>query len=167
MARLVILALCAEFAAPLPAAAAVLDDFLARDYTVAAATRLPGSFTGCIRQHRLVFADGSVFACARTKAQTAYEPRVTIFRLGGGPPSAVLVGSHVLAGQLLRLRLHEYAVPLRMNADPLGGVPAKPSAALQPLRATPSITAIMQMQDAPLAQQAQITSLARQDRLRR
>lgn len=167
MARLAILAVSAGFAAPLPAAAAVLDDFLAHDYTVAAATRFPGSFTGCIRQHRLVFADGSVFACARTEAQTAFEPRVTIFRLGGGQPSVALIGSHVLAGQLLRLRLHDYAVPLRMNADPLGGTPAAASAALQPLRPLPSINILAQQQNAPLSQLAQASRPARQNSLRR
>ena len=91
MIRLAMLPLV--LAMPWPARAAVLDEFLARGYGIAAATVLPGSFTGCVRQHRLLFADGSVFACARTMAQTAYEPRVYILRLGGEPPSVMLVGS--------------------------------------------------------------------------
>ena len=143
----------------------MLDDFLARDYAIVAATRIPGSFSGCVRQHRLVFADGSVFACARTEAQLAYEPRVTILRLGGGPPSVVLVGSHVLAGELLRLRLHDYTVPLRMNATPLTEVVPKPSTALQPLGASPSINVVTQQLNAPLSeQQAHLPQPARKIR---
>ena len=42
-----------------------------------------------------------------------------MLRLGGDPPSVVLVGSRVMAGQLLRLKLHDYPVPLRMNPEPL------------------------------------------------
>ncbi len=133
----------------------MLDDFLDRGYTVAAATRLPGAFNGCVRQHRLVFADGSVFACARTAGQTAFEPRVLILRVDGEPPSVVLVGSAVLAGELQRLRLHDYPVPLRMNADPLVER-AGPSLALQPVRAVPSLNVLDRALNAPLPdQQAQ------------
>ncbi len=165
MVRLAALALIFGFGAPLPAAAAVLDDFLGRGYAIVAATRIPGSFNGCVHQHRLVFADGSVFACARTEAQLAYEPRVTILRLDGGPPSVVLVGSHVLAGELLRLRLHDYTVPLRMDATPLTEVAAKPSTALQPVRALPSIDVLTQQQNAPLSeQQARLPQPARKIR---
>ncbi len=134
------------------ACAASLDDLLDRGYTVVAATRLPGAFNGCVRQHRLVFADGSVFACAQNAGQTAFEPRVLILRLGGEPPSVVLVGSAVVAGELLRLRLHDYPVPLRMNADPLDGA-AGPSMALQPLRAVASLNVLDRALNAPLAEQ--------------
>ena len=136
-----------------PATAATLDDLLARGYTIAAATRMPGSFTGCVRQNRLVFADGSAFACARTQAQTAYEPRVYILRFGGDPPSVVLAGSTILAGELLRLRLHDYPVPLRMNPDPLVEQPTQPAGALQAIGSIPSINTLTQQQNAPLSQQ--------------
>ena len=158
-------ALTVALGAPWQAMAAVLDDFLSHDYTVVAATRVPGSFTGCIRQHRLVFADGSVFACARTEAHIAYEPRVTILRLAGGPPSVVLVGSHILAGELLRLHLHDYPVPLRMTANPLVTLPARPSGALQPTGATPSINVLTQQQNTSISQQqAQLPQPARKFR---
>ena len=153
MSRLATLALILGLGVPSGGQAAVLDDFLAQGYTVVAATRVPGSFTGCVRQHRLAFADGSVLACARTVAQTAYEPRVTILRLGAGPPSVVLAGSSVLAGQLLRLGLHDYPVPLRMNPDPLGDRPATPSTALQPLQPIPSINDLTKQQNASVSQQ--------------
>ena len=114
---------------------------------------MPGSFAGCVRQRRLLFADGSVFACARTQAQTAYDPRVYVLRLGADPPSVVLAGSAVLAGELLRLRLHDYAVPLRMNPDPLAEQPIEPAGALQPNGAIPSVNTLTQQQNAPLSQQ--------------
>ena len=133
-----------------PAHAATLDDLLAKGYTVAAATRLAGSFGGCVRQRQLRFADGSVFACAGTKAQTAYEPRIVILRLAGEPPSVVLAGSAVLAGQLLRLGVHGYPVPLRMNPDPLPERHGLPAATLQPLGPIPSINAVTARQNVPL-----------------
>ena len=148
--RSAVLAACLAAA---PAHAVLLDDLLSRGYTVATATRLPGSFGGCIRQHQLVFADGSVFACSTTKAQTAYEPRITILRLGGDPPSVVLAGSSVLAGQLLRLRSHPYPVPLRMNADPLPERHDLPATALQPIGAIPGIDTVTRRQNAPLSLQ--------------
>ena len=145
--------LVATVAAPPPARAAVLDEFFDRGYTIVAATTLPGSFTGCARQQRLTFADGSVFACARNSSQTAYEPRVYILALRGERPSVVLVGSRVQSGQLLRLRSRDYAVPLRMNADPLTEPPPVPSVALQPTGPVPSINTVTQQQDEPLSEQ--------------
>ncbi len=136
-----------------PARAVLLDDLLDHGYTVAAATRLPGAWSGCVRQHRLVFADGTVFACARTAGQTGFEPRVYILRLGGGPPSVVLVGAAVLAGELLRLQLHDYAVPLRVNPDPLPNQLTASPDALQPTGAIPSINTLTARQHAPLQQQ--------------
>ncbi len=153
MLRAVILILLASFAAPRTAQAAVLDEFFARGYSIVASTTLPGSFTGCIRQRKLVFADGSIFSCARNTAQTAYEPRVYILRLGSDPPSVILVGSHPLPGELLRLQLHDYPVPLRMNADPLAARPAAPAYALQPIGPIPSIDTLTQQQNAPLSEQ--------------
>ena len=153
MPRFALAALLTGLCLAQPAGAATLDDLLSRGYAIAAATRIPGSFTGCVRQHRLVFADGSVFACARTQAQTAYEPRVYILRLGGDPPSVVLAGSAILAGELARLRLHDYAVPLRMNPDPLAQQASQPAGALQPNAAIPSINTLTRQQNAPLSQQ--------------
>ena len=106
-----------------------------------------------MRQRRLVFADGSVFACARTQAQTAYDPRVYVLRLGADPPSVVLAGSAVLAGGLMRLRLHDYAVPLRMNPDPMADPPTRPAGAVQPNGPIPSVNTLTQQQSAPLSQQ--------------
>ena len=137
----------------LPAHALVLDDLLSRGYTIAAATRLPGAWGGCIRQQRLTFADGTVFACANTAGQTAYEPRVYILRLGGGPPSVALIGSAVLAGELLRLKLHDYAVPLRMNPNPMPDHAGADPGSLQPTGAIPSINTITQQRNAPLQRQ--------------
>lgn len=151
--KIAVAALCLVLAPFQPGRAAVLDDFLAQGYAIVAATTLPGSFTGCVKQRRLVFADGSVFACARTAAQTAFGPRVYILRTAGDPPSVVLVGAFVQAGELLRLKLHDYPVPLRMNADPLPLHHATPATAVQPLGAVPSINTVMQMQHAPLQQQ--------------
>ena len=153
MLRLAAAALLAASGAPRAAHAALLDEFLARGYSIVAATVLPGSFTGCVRQHRLVFGDGSIFACARTAAQVGYNPRVYILRLEGAPPSVVLVGARVQAGELLRLQLHEYPVPLRMNADPLAQTPPAPAFALQPIAPVPSINTVTQQQNAPLSEQ--------------
>ena len=151
MMRIVALAMACLVTAP--AQAAVLDDFLSRGYTIVASTRWPGSFGGCVRQQRLVFADGSAFACARTQAQTAYEPHVYMLRLGGDPPSVVLVGSAVLAGQLLRLRSHDYPVPLRMDAAPLPELHSPPGRVIQPLGPIASINTVTSRQNAPLARQ--------------
>jgi hypothetical protein len=153
MVRFAVFTLVIGFGVPGLAGAATLDDFFARGYTVAASTTLAGNFTGCVRQHRLEFADGSVFACARTMAQIAYAPRVYILRLGGDAPSVVLVGSRVQAGELLRLRLHDYPVPLRMDPDPQLSGPAPPGLALAPVGPIPSIDTLMQQQNAPLSAQ--------------
>jgi hypothetical protein len=115
----------------------VLDELLGRGYVVEAATTLPGPFTGCLRQHQLVFADGSVFACARNGSQLAVTPRAYILGLPGAPPSVVLLGSVILPGELLRLRQHVYSLPLRMNASPLPGAPGLTTMANQPIKALP------------------------------
>ena len=153
MVRIAAFTLLAACVVPSVAGAATLDEFFARGYTVAASTTLAGNFTGCIRQHRLEFADGSVFSCARTTAQIAYEPRVYILRLGGDPPSVLLVGSRVLGGELLRLRQHDYPVPLRMIADPQLTGPAVPGLALAPIGPIPSINMLTQQRNAPLSEQ--------------
>jgi hypothetical protein len=153
MVRIAAFTLAAMVGAPCVAGAATLDDFFARGYTVAASTTLAGNFTGCVRQHRLLFADGSVFACARTTAQIAYDARVYILRLGGDPPSVVLVGSRVMTGELLRLQQHDYPVPLRMNAEPQLGGPVAPGLALAPVGPIPSINTLTQQQNAPLSEQ--------------
>ena len=145
--------LAGAFATPQAARPAGRGEVLARGYSIVAATVLPGSFTGCVRQHRLAFADGSIFACARTAAQAGYDPRVYILRLQGAPPSVVLVGARVQAGELLRLQLHDYPVPLRMNADPLAAPPPDPGLALQPVAPLPSIDTLTRQQNAPLSEQ--------------
>lgn len=118
-----------------PALGQALDDYLVRGYSVAAATRLNGPYGGCARGQRLVFADGSVFLCGRTVSQQGFAPRVTILRLAGEPPSVLLIGARPYAGQLVRLRLHDYTVPLRMRVAPWPPAPAAPVAALAPGRA--------------------------------
>lgn len=119
-----------------------------------------GAWAGCVRQHRIVFADGTVFACARTAAQTGFEPRVYVLRLGGGPPSVVLVGSAVLAGELLQLGLDPFAVPLRVDASPLPEAPANLPGALAPVGAIPSINLLNGQQHASLQQQRTLLPVA-------
>ena len=152
MGRTAILGLLLAALPAVPASAVSVDDLLAHGYSVAAATRLAGLWTGCVRQHRLSFADGSVFACARTQAQTGYEPRVTVLRRGGDPPSVVMVGSTVLSGELLRFKLHDYAVPLRMDGNPLPASASATPGALSPTGSIPSLNTVTEQLNGPLPQ---------------
>ena len=149
------LLLAALLASAMPSKAAALDDYLAHGYQIVAATVLPGSFGGCVRHNRLVLADGSVFSCAATSSQVAFDPRVLILQLGGDTPSVALIGSQPYAGELLRLRGHDYPVPLRIGAGVLADPPAQTAALkpIQPVRSAPGINAIVQQFGLPLSQQ--------------
>ena len=149
------LLLAALLASAMPSKAAALDDYLAHGYQIVAATVLPGSFGGCVRHNRLVLADGSVFSCAATSSQVAFDPRVLILQLGGDVPSVALIGSQPYAGELLRLRGHDYPVPLRMGAGVLADPPAQTAALqpVQPVRSVLGIDAIGQQFGLPLSQQ--------------
>ncbi len=147
--------LLAALLATSPSRAAVLDDYLMHGYQIVAATVLPGSFGGCVRHNRLVLADGSVFSCAATSSQVAFDPRVFVLRLGADPPSLVLIGSQPYAGELLRLRGHDYPVPLRISEGVLADTPAHATALrpVAPVRPVLGLDAIVQQSELPLAQQ--------------
>ena len=149
------LRLAALLALASPGKAAVLDDYLAHGYQIVAATVLPGSFGGCVARRRLVLADGSVFSCAATSSQVAFGPRVVILRLGADAPSVALIGSQPYPGELLRLRGHDYPVPLRMGTGVLADAPAPPAALkpVSPVRAVLGIDAIVRQSGLPLSQQ--------------
>ncbi len=138
-----------------PGRAAVLDDYLAHGYQIVAATVLPGSFGGCMARRPMALADGSVFSCAATSSQAAFEPRVLILRLGADPPSVVLIGSQPYAGELSRLRWHEYKVPLRIGAGLLADAPARTAALrpVSPLRPVLGADALVQQSFLPLSEQ--------------
>jgi hypothetical protein len=135
-----------------PASATCPDELLASGYSVWDVTRLPGFFSGCVRNRTLVFADGSTFVCSETRGQLGLNLRVLILGRPGEAASVTLAGSRVLPGTLLRLRNRTYARPQRAMArptvshhslEPLGGLTrALPGgAATTPVKSLPQTPA--------------------------
>jgi hypothetical protein len=119
------------------AGAASLDEYLRHGYRIYRITSVTGAFTGCSSRQTLTFADSSVFNCASTHSQIAYQPRVYILSRGVERPSVVIIGTSSYSGSISRLGDKTLPRALSITADPLDREGAtkptsNPDAALKP-----------------------------------